>query len=98
MRYTQSLSALRYGTMTIDDLIERLKSKRMHARACHDRNMCSGGHCVATVIRVMRDIALLGPDLRDGLEIDSFKREVIAYCPDVRIPLAHELLHEDDCN
>ncbi len=82
--------------MTIDDLIDRLQAKGLNARAYRGRNMCSGGHCAAVVIPALRDLVLLGPDMHEGLEVDSYAREFIAYWPDVSIPATHDLLGEQD--
>lgn len=78
----------------VDDIIEKLKSLGLQARAYHGRNMSDGGHCVAAIVPELRDIALLGPELHPGFEIDNYAFEFIVYWPLDRLPETHELLED----
>ena len=80
--------------MLVDDLIEKLHAIGLDARAYRGRNMRNGLPCVAAIVPALRDLALLGPDLHPGLEIDNYALGFIAYWPQVRLPVAHELLKE----
>jgi hypothetical protein len=52
--------------------------------------------CVGVVVPHLRDLAMLGPDLHPGLEIDNFGFEFIAYWPMALLPESHDLLQERD--
>jgi len=53
-----------------------------------------GAHCVAASVKTLPDLALLGPALRPGLEIDHLALEFVAYWPDAQLLSSHELLED----
>jgi hypothetical protein len=82
--------------MQSEELIDRLTSMGLSPRAYSGRHMF-GKHCVAAVLPDLRDVALLGRELRPGLEIDDFVREYIVYWPQATLPDTHKLReHQDD--
>ena len=75
----------------LESLLGRLNT-RFEPRPYAGRGMMRGTLCVGVALDELEDLALLGPELRPGLRVDSFAQRFIAYWPDAVIPVDHELL------
>lgn len=81
--------------MQANDLIAAIHRAGLRARPYSGRKMY-GKTCVAAELATMADLSLLGPGLRDGLEVDELGLGWVAYWPDTLLLTAHESLARQD--
>jgi hypothetical protein len=65
-------------------LVEILEEKGLQPMDYSGRGMY-GAHCVAVVLESPAHIALLGPELFDGLHVDHMAMEFVAYWPNALV-------------
>lgn len=73
--------------MAAKNLIDLLEAKGFLPTAYAGRG-CFGRHCVSVQLECIEDVAMLGPECREGLRLDSLAMQYVAYWHDV--PMSRE--------
>lgn len=75
-----------------DEVLDKLSATGFDALACRGQFMQHGRPCVAVILEELVDLTLLGRGLRQGIRVDNWGEQFIAYWPDARVDEDHPLL------